>query len=95
MKFLDMGNLLLEAGIQMHKRDMSAYDGEAFKCVCGRAHAFVSHFNDYRNFGTTGANARMIVTCPDSSDKATLIQTKYKFMLMFDRFESIAGYSGD
>lgn len=91
MQMMDVGSFLAHAGMQMPTRDMSAYDGKPFNCSCGRTHTFNSTFKDYRNFATSGANARMIVTCPDNSSYSTLIQTKYKFMVVFDKFISIAG----
>lgn len=91
MKMLDVDSFLIEAGIQMNKRDMSAYDGKVFECSCGSTHSFNSRLMDYRNFGTSGANARMIVTCPSDASYTTLIQTKYKFVVVFDKFISEAG----
>jgi len=72
-------------------RDMSAYEGKVFSCACGEDHEFHS-FYSYVNFGTTGVNAKMVVDCPTDSRFATLIKTKYKFLVIFDRFESVAGY---
>ena len=91
MKFLGKEEFLIEAGLQVpNGRDMSAYDGKSFQCACGSTHEFQSYM-DYRNFGTTGANAKMMVTCPRNPEIATLIQTKNKFLVVFDRFESLAG----
>lgn len=91
MKQLNVEQFLIEAGGRLpNERDMSAYNGKAFQCACGQEHEFESYM-DYRNFFTTGANAKMVVTCPRDSTFATLIQTKYKFMVVFDRFISLAG----
>lgn len=92
---LDLRAFLLQAGNQMPTRDMSPYNGKPFQCSCGRTHEFDSSYLDYRNFGASGANSRMIVTCPSNPTYTTLIQTKYKFMVVFDRFISIAGCSMD
>ncbi len=91
MQMLDIETFLAQAGMPMHRRDMSAYDARLFNCACGRTHVFASFILDYSNHATTGANARMIVTCPSEPAYFTLIQTKYKFMVVFDRFISIAG----
>jgi hypothetical protein len=95
MKMVHSFELIAEAGMMMPIRDMSAYDGKEFDCACGRKHSFNSTLMSYRNFGTTGANARMIVSCPLDSSYNTLIQTKYKFLVVFDKFISIAGSNGD
>lgn len=83
--------LVAAAGIQdPNYRDMSVYDGKPFECACGSTHEFYSYLNK-SNFATNGANAKMIVSCPSNTDTYTLIKTKYKFMVMFDRFISLAG----
>lgn len=81
------------AGIAMppNSRDMSAYDNNEFECICGNKHIFNASLND-RNYVATGANATMIVHCPNNSNNKTLITTKYKFMVVFRGFESLAGY---
>jgi hypothetical protein len=91
MKNLSVEEFLVEAGIRVpNHRDMSAYDGKPFQCACGREHEFQSYM-DYRNFVTSGANAKMIVTCPTNREFTTLVKTKYKFFVIFDRFVSLAG----
>ena len=84
------------AGVPMppNFRDMSAYDDKEFECVCGNVHHFHTMLND-RNYVATGANATMIVHCPDNQNYKTLITTKYKFMVVFKGFESLAGYKED
>ena len=93
MKMLNMGDFLLEAGIPMPigSRDMSAYNGNPFDCACGKKHIFDSSLLFFRNYATNGANAKMMVTCPNNSRVSTLIKTKYKFLVVFDKFESLAG----
>lgn len=91
MKLLDEISFLSHAGIPLlQSRDMSAYEGKPFECACGRSHDFQTYYS-YRNYGTTGANAKMVVICPADSNFATLIKTKYKYFVVFDRFESLAG----
>lgn len=90
MEMLDNLDFQLAAGTRINTRDMSAYSGKLFKCACGSEHQFEPYM-DYRNFGSTGANAKMMVTCPQDSSFATIIETKYKFMIFFDRFVSLAG----
>ena len=81
MKNLNVEAFLLEAGARMpFSRDMSAYDGKLFQCACGSEHEFQSYL-DYRNFASSGANAKMIVTCPKNT----------AFFVVFDRFVSLAG----
>lgn len=91
MKILNPEALLIQAGTEIpYKRDMSAYDGKLFQCACGNEHEFQSYL-DYRNFGASGANAKMIVACPRDTNIFTLIETKYKFLVIFDKFISLAG----
>ncbi|WP_044414206.1 hypothetical protein [Thiomicrospira microaerophila] len=92
MNYVDLDELLLMAGHQIPARDMSAYDGKPFQCACGKTHSFNTSYMDFRNYGSTGVNAKMLVVCPDDPRYSTLIQTKYKFMVIFDRFESLAGH---
>lgn len=92
MKNLTLEEILIEAGqMTPHARDMSPYNGKLFQCACGNNHQFSASM-DHRNFATNGANAKMLVTCPNDSTITTLIKTKYKFIFMFDRFLSIAGH---
>lgn len=94
MKNLNLEELLIEAGERVpHARDMSPYNGKPFQCACNKTHQFDVSM-DHRNFATNGANAKMLVTCPNDSNIATLIKTKYKFVFMFDGFVSLAGYQG-
>ena len=81
------------AGLAMppNSRDMSAYNGKDFECICGDTHKFNAAF-EYRNYVASGANAAMIVKCPNNSNYNTLIVTKYKFMVIFKGFESLIGY---
>ena len=90
-----MEEFIIEAGMQVLNgpRDMSIYDGKAFECACGETHNFES-WMDVRNFVTTGVNAKMMVVCPNNSHITTLIKTKYKFLVVFNGFESIAGNKG-
>lgn len=81
------------AGLAMppNSRDMSAYHGKDFECICGDTHQFNAAF-EYRNYVAIGANATMIVKCPNNSNYSTLITTKYKFIVVFKGFESLIGY---
>jgi hypothetical protein len=83
------------AGLAMphNARDMSAYDNKEFECVCGNIHHFNTGLNN-RNYIASGANATMVVDCPNDSNNKTLITTKYKFLVVFKGFESLAGYKG-
>jgi hypothetical protein len=93
MKILNIGDFLIEAGIPVpYKRNMSCYDGSSFQCACGLTHNFQSYMK-IENYGTTGTNAKMVVSCPDNPDTLTLIQTKYKMLVIFECFESLAGHT--
>ena len=97
MKILNMQDFLIEAGMRMPEnllRDMSAYNGTPFECACGKEHNFESSYIDFRNFATNGSNAKMMITCPDDSNIVTLIKTKYKLLVIFKGFESLAGNKG-
>jgi hypothetical protein len=93
LKSVDALEQLAGLAMPLHSRDMSAYDGKEFECVCGNIHNFNTTLNE-RNYVALGANASMIVHCPNNSNHKTLITTKYKFMVMFKGFESLAGYRG-
>ena len=91
MKNLNTEEFLFEAGAQMtFHRDMSYYNEKSFQCACGSEHDFYDYMN-YSNFGTSGINAKMIVTCPKDPKFSTLIKTKYKLLVVFDKFISLAG----
>lgn len=91
MKMLSKADFMEEAGLPMPTgRDMSFYNGRSFDCACGQTHEF-SSFRNFTNFITNGGNAKMIVVCPRNPDINTLIKTKYRFFVIFDRFISIAG----
>jgi len=90
MKILSMTDFLIEAGQPMFARNMSDYTGKLFRCACGKTHIFQPYM-DFQNFAARGVNAKMIVTCPDNSNISTLIQTKYKYLVIFERFDSLAG----
>ncbi|RBQ31640.1 hypothetical protein CRU92_05345 [Arcobacter sp. FW59] len=81
------------AGIAMptNSRDMSAYNGKEFQCICGKIHYFDESLND-RNYVSNGTNATMIVRCPNNHNSKTIITTKYKFFVIFQGFETLAGY---
>jgi hypothetical protein len=93
IKVKNMIELEKLAGIAMPQnyRDMSAYNGKEFECVCGKIHFFDETLND-RNYVARGANATMIVCCPNNYNSKTIITTKYKFFVIFQGFESLAGY---
>jgi len=82
------------AGLAMppNSRDMSAYNGKEFECVCGQTHQFNSFSMHFRNYVATGGNATMIVKCPNNSSYSTLITTKYKYIVVFKGFDSMVGY---
>ena len=90
MEFLNLDQLVIEAGEPMPSRMMSTYNGKVFKCACGEEHKFNDKM-EYKNFATNGANAKMIIKCPTDINISTLIKTKYKYIFIFDYFESLAG----
>jgi hypothetical protein len=93
VKSIDALEQLAGIAMPLHSRDMTAYNGKEFECVCGDIHNFNITLND-RNYLASGANASMIVHCPNNSNHKTLITTKYKFMVVFKGFESLVGYEG-
>lgn len=90
MKILNLDGLTTEAGLIMFKRNMSTYNGKPFECACGETHNFDSKMI-FQNYATNGVNAKMIITCPSNANIFTLVTTKYKFLVIFDFFESLAG----
>jgi hypothetical protein len=93
LKILNIHDFTVEAGMQTNARDMSIYDNKPFQCACSKQHFFQSSM-DFINLPTTGVNAKMMITCPDNPDISTIVKTKYKFLVVFDRLESIAGCNG-
>lgn len=91
MKILNKFELLALAGLPLHQsRDFSLYDGAPYECACGTSHTFYQ-FGKHQLYGATGANARFLMQCPKNDTVVTLIQTKNKFLIFFDRFISLAG----
>lgn len=92
MKKLTREEFKRAAGTPIMKiRDFSLYNGSPFECVCGSIHSF----NEFAGqaFVSTGVNAKFMVPCPNNENAATLIETKHKFLIKFDRFISLAGYT--
>lgn len=91
MKKLSKEEFKKAAGIPIMKiRDFSLYDGAPYECVCGSTHSFNQFSSEA--FVSTGASAKFMVQCPANQNAVTLIKTKNKFLIMFDRFVSLAGY---
>ena len=90
MKLLNREEFKKAAGTPLfHNRDFSLYDGAPYECVCGATHYF-SQFSG-QHFASTGGRAKFMVGCPVNQNAATLIETKNKFLILFDRFVSLAG----
>ena len=91
MKILGKFDFWAEAGIPLHQaRDFSLYDGAPYACACGSTHSF-QQFANHQLYGSNGATAKFVVQCPNNDSVVTLIRTKNKFVILFDRFESLAG----
>jgi hypothetical protein len=91
MKLLSKFDFLAVAGLPLHQvRDFSLYDGAPYACACGTTHTFYQH-GKYQLYGAHGTNARFMMQCPNDDSVVTLIQTKNKFLILFDRFVSLAG----
>ena len=92
MKILNREEFMAAAGTPLfHNRDFSLYEGAPFECACGSIHDF-RQYGQLQHFGSSGGNAKFIVQCPCNNNIATIIQTKNKFLFIFDRFVSLAGY---
>ena len=90
MKLLNTEEFKKAAGAPFfHNRDFSLYDGAPYDCVCGEKHHF-SQFSG-QHFSSTGGSAKFMVQCPDNQNAATLIKTKYIFLILFDRLIPLAG----
>lgn len=90
MKLLNREEFKKAAGTPLfHNRDFSLYDGAPYECACGATHSF-SQFTG-QHFASTGGSAKFMVQCPNNQNAATLIKTKNKFLILFDRFVSLAG----
>lgn len=92
MKILNSEEFMAEAGIPLyHNRDFSLYDGAPYECACGSIHEFYQH-RGTQHFGTDGGNAKFMVQCPNNENVSTIIKTKNKLLIMFDRFVTLAGH---
>jgi hypothetical protein len=95
MKMLSQEEFKKAAGTPLfHNRDFSLYDGAPFDCSCGSRHSF-NQYGNTQHCASSGAKAKFIVECPQNGNVVTLIETKNKFLIMFDRFVSLAGHVGD
>lgn len=92
MKMLNKQDFYAEAGTPVFRnRDFSLYDGAPYQCSCGSTHNFQEYaYED--NYASSGASAKFIVKCPKNENVLTLIKTKNKFLVAFDRFVSLAGH---
>ncbi len=90
MQLLTKNELIRTAGNPItHNRDFSLYDGAPYNCACGSVHYFDQYSSQH--FASSGASAKFLAPCPDEEGTATLIKTKNKFLMFFDKFVSIAG----
>ena len=91
MKILGKFDFLAEAGLPVHQtREFSLYDGAPYACACGSTHTF-NQFGGHQLYASNGTNAKFMMQCPKNDGVVTLIQTKNKFLIIFDRFVSLAG----
>ena len=91
MRIVGLEEFVLAAGMPVPEvRDMSVYHGKPYTCACGAQHKFKSYL-PYKNYVSSGVNAKMAVPCEDSPEFTTLIQTKYKMIFKFDCFVSLIG----
>ncbi len=87
-------DLTIEAGmitLSERKNDMDIYNAHQYSCVCGLRHQFHNQLV-VANYGSSGANVKMIVMCPKELG-GTLIESKMKWMVKFDKFISLAGWN--
>jgi len=79
--------------------DWNTYSGKFFLCACGGRHqigesANLMHLIGSLQISTSGiadAKVQMVISCPSDRDILTIIRAKYKYLFVFDCFESIAG----
>ena len=91
MKLLSREDFKKSAGIPLlQNRDFSLYDGSPYECACGETHKF-NQFSR-QAFSSTGTNVKFMIQCPNNKNVATLIKTKNKFLILFDRFITLSGY---
>ena len=87
-------DLTIEAGmitLSERKSRMDIYNAHQYSCVCGSTHQFNNKLV-VANYGSSGANVKMIVMCPEELG-GTLIESKMKWMVKFDKFISFAGWN--
>ena len=79
--------------------DWNTYSGKFFLCACGGSHqisefANITHSIESLQISTSSiadAKVQMVISCPSDRDILTIIRAKYKYLFVFDCFESIAG----
>ena len=87
-------DLTVEAGmikLSERKNMMDIYNTRQYSCVCGSIHQFNNKLV-VANYGSSGANVKMIVMCPQELG-GTLIESKMKWLVKFDKFISLAGWN--
>ena len=89
---LNKKDFYAEAGSPVFRnRDFSLYDKAPYQCSCGSTHDFRQHsYED--NYSSSGSSTKFVVKCPKDENVLTLIKTKNKFVVAFDRFVSVAGH---
>jgi hypothetical protein len=78
--------------------DWDVYNGKVFQCACGEKHKLwltsLKHMMQrpqISEFGTDDSKVQMVISCPTDSDVLTIIRAKYKYLVIFDCFESLVG----
>ena len=78
--------------------DWDVYNGKSFQCACGKDHKLSMATLQYlmqrpkiSEYGTNDPKVQMVTSCPADSDVLTVIRAKYKYLVVFDSFESLVG----
>jgi hypothetical protein len=71
------------------RRDMSTFNGDNFRCACGKEHTFYTYSIKVLS---EGFNGKFLVVCPDHQNLLSLIKTKMRFGIMYQGLELLAGH---
>jgi hypothetical protein len=93
MRVLDKDSFINICGIcASPKNDLSQFNGSEFECVCGDTHIFHDRHTIHVCYDATWLNVKLVVTCPESVQHLTLLETRLNVGVFPDGFVALAGY---
>lgn len=87
MKMVGLEDFIRSFGNRATRLSMNMdYYFQQFQCACGKKH----DMGNYLHIPMQGFQ-KVLVVCPDNDKYLTNVAIKMKFLIKFDRFESICG----